>query len=318
MAQKMRPQAETLSGSPQPNFTGYEPSSIISKRDPIASDTGYPLGQVWVNKILNKYFALSSVAAGSATWLDLSAAGSGSVSQLSGNAGVATPVGGNINVVGSGPLAIAGAGSTLTGTITPGASLVATIEGAQGGGPRSPTAGNIIFTGAGGVSITGAASTITVTSSAIDTLTGVQGGGAISPTAGNIDITGAGGISVTGAGSTLTITGTSGAFTWNTAVVNTSMVVNNGYVVGAGGGLQFLLPAVAAVGDTVRVLGSTSPGWLITQNAGQSIHLDSISTSVGAGGAIGSTQAANTIELICTIANTDWVVASGQGNFLIG
>ena len=316
MAQKTRPQAETLSGSPQPNFTGYEPSSIISKRDPTSGDTGYPLGQVWVNKILNKYWALSSVAAGSATWLDLSAAGSGSVAQLTGNAGVATPVGGNINVVGAGPLAIAGAGSTLTGTITPGASLVATIEGAQGGGARPPTAGNIIFTGSGGIAITGAASTITVTSSAIETLTGVQGGGAISPAAGNIDITGAGGISVTGAGSTLTITG-SAALTWNTAVVNTATVVNNGYVVGAGGTLQFTLPAVAVVGDTVRVLGSDAAGWAVVQNAGQSIHLDSVSTSVGVGGSLASTQRYQTVELICTIANTDWVVASGQGNFTI-
>lgn len=67
MAQKNRPQAETLYGLPQPLQTGLYPP-IIAKRDPTTMDTGYPIGQVWVNKIGNSFFGLASVTAGSANW----------------------------------------------------------------------------------------------------------------------------------------------------------------------------------------------------------------------------------------------------------
>ena len=101
MAQNQRPLAETLSGSPQPNFIGYQPSPIISKRDPTSGDTGYNFGQVWINKVSNQYWGLTSVAAGLANWLILGS-GTGAVDKLTGDTGPAvTPVGGNINIFGS-------------------------------------------------------------------------------------------------------------------------------------------------------------------------------------------------------------------------
>ncbi len=75
MAQKTRPQAESLYGMPQPLQTGFL-SPIIAKRDPTTEDTGFALGQPWNNKINNNYWILTSVVAGSANW-QVSAGSSG-------------------------------------------------------------------------------------------------------------------------------------------------------------------------------------------------------------------------------------------------
>lgn len=67
---RLRPQAETLYGTPQP-LSGQNPSPIIAKRDPTTLDTGYALGQNWLNSVLGTVFELASVTAGSANWVSL-------------------------------------------------------------------------------------------------------------------------------------------------------------------------------------------------------------------------------------------------------
>lgn len=65
---KLRPQAETLYGTPSP-LSAQNPSPIVGKRDPGTSDTGYAIGQQWVNKTAGTWFGLASVSAGVATWV---------------------------------------------------------------------------------------------------------------------------------------------------------------------------------------------------------------------------------------------------------
>lgn len=67
---RLKPQAESLYGVPQP-LSGQNPSPIIAKRDPTTLDTGYALGQNWLNKVLGTVFELASVSGGSATWVSL-------------------------------------------------------------------------------------------------------------------------------------------------------------------------------------------------------------------------------------------------------
>lgn len=127
MAQKLRPQAETLSGSPQPSFTNYAPKAIIAKRNPATSDTGYDLGQEWVNKVNGNSFQLTQVSAGSANWVNTGVDPSGNVDTLTGDTGGAiSPTAGNINIVGGDTVSVAGSGSTLT------------INASIGGYPISP------------------------------------------------------------------------------------------------------------------------------------------------------------------------------------
>lgn len=110
MPQKIRGTAETLSGLPQPNFGGYTASPIIAKRDPTSADTGYPLGQIWVNKSANTVNILSSVAAGIANYVSVNA-GSGSVDSINN----LSPSGGNITLAGTAnQITATSAGSTVT------------------------------------------------------------------------------------------------------------------------------------------------------------------------------------------------------------
>lgn len=154
MAQKLRPQAETLSGSPQPNFTGFQVSSVIAKRAPTTLDTGYALTQVWLDKVGDDAYILADVTAGVATW-NVMATTPGNVDTLTASSGGAlTPSAGNINLLGTAnQITTAGAGSTITftlpasviapGSITSTTSLTATL------GNITATNGNFVASTAG-------------------------------------------------------------------------------------------------------------------------------------------------------------------------
>lgn len=115
MAQKTRPQAETLSGSPQPNFTGYATAPIKAKRNPTTSDTGYGLGQLWVNKSTGNSFQLTQVSAGVANWVEIGITSGSAIQTLTGDTGGAlSPSAGNMNILGGNTVVVDGSGSTLT------------------------------------------------------------------------------------------------------------------------------------------------------------------------------------------------------------
>lgn len=128
-------------------------------------------------------------------------------------------------------------------------------------------------------------------------------------------IAGVNGVSVTAAGTVVvSSSGQLGSMatvpmTW-TEVTGTSqaMAVSGGYIANNAGVVTLTLPATAALGDTVQVLGKGAGGWLIAQNAGQTIHFGISNTTTGAGGSLASTQRYNCVRLRCITANTDWIV----------
>jgi len=110
---KIRPQQNSLYGLPSPLQSNLLPP-IVTNRNPTPQDTGYSFGQNWVNKSAGSVYILAQVSAGLATWVAVGG-GSVDVQTLTGNTGGAIfPTAGNINVLGSGELSVAGAGSTLT------------------------------------------------------------------------------------------------------------------------------------------------------------------------------------------------------------
>ena len=154
------------------------------------------------------------------------------------------------------------------------------------------------------------------TSGVVLTLTG-DAGGAISPDgAGNITLAGGTGITTTGAGNTITINSTT--LVWSEVVgAAQAMAVNNGYILNNAGLVTATLPAVAAVGEIVAVAGSGAGGWLIAQNAGQTIHFLASDSTPGVGGSLASTNRYDCVELICIAANTDFLVRSAVGNITV-
>lgn len=129
------------------------------------------------------------------------------------------------------------------------------------------------------------------------------------------------GISTSASGNTITITLAGASFTWHqvTSATNPNpMIKENGYITTDNASLVVLtLPAVAAVGDTVRVLGQGSALWQVAQNAGQSIHLQNSTSTVGVTGSINATDRYDTVELICLVANTEWICATVTGNLTV-
>lgn len=98
-----------------------------------------------------------------------------------------------------------------------------------------------------------------------------------------------------------------GGMVWNTASGTTlSAAVGNGYVCTNASQNTVTLPATAAVGDRVALVSQGAGGWKLTANTGQTIKgLNDTTTS--AGNIVHANQY-DTIEVICVVANTTWVI----------
>lgn len=98
-------------GSPLSDLT---PAPIVAQRNPTANDINYEIGQPWVNKSANRYYVLTSVTSGAATWT-IASPGASDVDTITGDSGGAlSPSGGNITIAGGTGITTSGSGSTLT------------------------------------------------------------------------------------------------------------------------------------------------------------------------------------------------------------
>ena len=164
----------------------------------------------------------------------------------------------------------------------------------------------------------------------VETITG-NVGGAVSPSiAGNINIVGTGSVTVTGNPGTntqtISVSGEGLAWSFKTSAGNVNpMAANNGYFANDISLVEFLLPATSAVGDVIRVVGIGYGLWQIRQGAGQQIVLGnrdynsayaSIQTTAGVAGSITSALSNDSVELVCSAANTTWRYISGTASNL--
>ena len=136
---------------------------------------------------------------------------------------------------------------------------------------------------------------------------------------GTTTITAGTGVTVTPGANTITIAATGGTgFTWNNVTTPTqAMAVNNGYIANDPASLVTLtLPATAAVGTTLWVSGASVDGWTIVENSGQNITFGSDTTTTTTG-SLSSTQQNDSVQLLCTVANTTWNVITSMGNITI-
>jgi hypothetical protein len=127
-------------------------------------------------------------------------------------------------------------------------------------------------------------------------------------------------ISIVNSAGGITISGTGFAgFSWNTVTGTTqAMLSNNGYIVNNAGLVTLTLPTTSAVGDEIDIIGKGTGGWLIAQNAGQTIVLGSSTTTAGVSGSLASTNHNDSFYMTCTVANTEWRVSSGPvGNITV-
>lgn len=105
-----------------------------------------------------------------------------------------------------------------------------------------------------------------------------------------------------------------GGITWNATAVDVNpMVVDNGYITTSGSLVTLTLPTTAAVGKVIEVAGQGAGLWQIAQNASQLINFGDLTSTTGTGGSIASTNANDSVALVCTVVDTTWTVRNAQG-----
>lgn len=125
---------------------------------------------------------------------------------------------------------------------------------------------------------------------------------------GNITFTG----SLTGTGSIAT------AMAWSEVTTTQQASVNNGYIANnAVIPAVITLPTTAAVGTWLSLCGKGVGGWRLAQNAGQKVHLGFYDTTAGTGGFLDSTHQYDALQLICTVANTEWTAVGVVGDISV-
>lgn len=103
--------------------------------------------------------------------------------------------------------------------------------------------------------------------------------------------------------------GGGGGMSWTEVTASTAnLAADTGYIANNATGVTFTLPVTAALGTQISIIGKGAGGWVIEQNAGQNIQIGSMSTSVGVGGSIESTNQFDSLTLICTTADTTWTI----------
>jgi len=152
----------------------------------------------------------------------------------------------------------------------------------------------------------------------VTTLTG-NSGGAVGASAGNINVVGSGAIIVTGSPgtNTLTVSTSSEGLMWSAIGASQALVVGHGYFCTTGAALSLSLPATSAIGDMIEISLDGSTSFSITQGAGQQVRFGILQTTSGAGGSITSTEAGDSIRMVCSVANLKWNVLSSIGNLII-
>ena len=100
-----------------------------------------------------------------------------------------------------------------------------------------------------------------------------------------------------------TITGTAQAAT-----------INTGYLINSATLSTITLPATAAIGSILEIIGVGAGGWRLAQSAGQQVIFGNLSNTSGAGGQLNSTHQRDAIRLVCITADTTWQVISSIGN----
>lgn len=133
------------------------------------------------------------------------------------------------------------------------------------------------------------------------------------------NLTAGAGITITPGANSITLSAVvPGGFVWSAVVGNTiSLAAANGYILTNGALTTATLPLTCAVGQLIQLCGTGAGLFTIAQNAGQQIYLGNISSTSGVLGGVSSTRQYDSLELLCTTANTTFVVLSSVGNFTL-
>lgn len=126
-----------------------------------------------------------------------------------------------------------------------------------------------------------------------------------------------GAIVITNGANTINLEAQGGGVAWaEYTAAAVPLVPGNGYIMNRGTLITATLPAAAAIGSFISIVGKGAGLYTIVQNAGQIIHFDDQDTTLTTG-SLTATNRYDCIELVCIVTDTEWVVRSSVGNFTI-
>jgi hypothetical protein len=313
------------------------PFPKVANRAPTITDTSYPTGQVWIfvngdDRLGYLYGGLNSAREG--VWI-LSSSSAGDLETLTADSGVATPVGGDINVVGGTNINTSATGDELEINLD----SSVTVTDVTGGNLKvyanrleaQNTNGSVVLypNGTGEVQVKNrTANTVAVygTSGALlesSALTNGQlliGSTGNAPVAANLTSTG-GSVTITNTagGINLEAAGSSGGTTWSVVTATTaSIAANQGIFCNNATGVTVTLPATAAVGDTYKVVAMGGSGVIfsVAVNTGQSIRIGNQFTTTSTG-QLRSTSIGDSLTVVCSVLNTAFIITEVIGNITV-
>lgn len=320
MVQKSR--SQKLNGLTSLAYLGVMPSTpsnfTIQQRAPTAADwRNHYIGDIWLDNsstypppgttpVAANLWILVSLSANSASWINFGSggAGGGAINFFT-DAGTAIVLANDITIHGGSNINTSGAASTVTVNLNNTVSISGSFTTAT-----TATIGTGLFVTAGGLTVTAGGATITGIVKLPTVYGAVVGAGSMFVI---MDATGQLGTTATGTGG-----GPGGVTSWvDVPVAAFTMAVNTGYTADFATTCTLTLPAAAAYGSVIRVCGKGAGGWSIAQNAGQLIHAGFNTSTTGATGSVLSSYQFDTIELLCSVANTTWTALSMQGNLVV-
>lgn len=130
-------------------------------------------------------------------------------------------------------------------------------------------------------------------------------------------LTAGAGISISSLTGSITISATGGGQAWSTITAATlAAAVSNSYVINhSATPCVVTLPATAALGSKISLRGlAGSGGWTATANTGQTIQFGNQASS--SGGSWSSTNAGDSCDLECIVANTTWTLTNAVSSGL--
>ncbi len=112
--------------------------------------------------------------------------------------------------------------------------------------------------------------------------------------------------------------GSGGVSSWvDVTGTSQSVAPNTGYIADNAALCTLTLPTTAAQGTVFRIAGNGAGGWLLAQNASQTVKFGNVATTTGTGGNLASTDPGDALECLCVVANTTWRVLSTIGNLTV-
>ncbi len=109
--------------------------------------------------------------------------------------------------------------------------------------------------------------------------------------------------------------GNQSALNWSVVTATSqAAAVNSGYIINTSALSTITLPATAAIGSILEIVGAGAGGWRLSQAAGQQIIFGNIANTTGVAGQLNSTHQRDCIRLVCLTADTVWQVISSIGN----